>query len=216
VSSSSSHPHARLIQQAAKEILAPLGVFQRGRSRLWIDDHGGWLTLIEFQPSSWSKGSYLNVAAMWLWNERDYFSFDVGHRARGFVAYENEAQFQPEIARQAIAARERVLEFRKQFPSIDGIAQFLKKNAKERNPHQLLDAAIALVYVGKVKDSRAVFAKIFSQKPTYDWEKDVQNRARQLEELLNDPAAFRKRIEQAVLTTRKLLKLPERADVRIS
>jgi hypothetical protein len=44
-------------------VLTPLGLTQRGRSRLWLDDHGWWLIVVEFQPSAWSRGSHLNVSA---------------------------------------------------------------------------------------------------------------------------------------------------------
>lgn len=112
-------PHSRLI-------LSPLHIFQKGRSRVSIDDHRWWLTNIEFQPSSWSKGSYLNVGAMWLWSEHDYLSFDVGSRVEELVTYESEIQFEPEARRLALAARRQVVKFRKQSPSIAAAARFLE------------------------------------------------------------------------------------------
>src|SRR5215469_14680409 len=69
-------PHSKIIAQAAKESVEPLGIFQMGRSRTWIDDLGWWIVVIEFQPSGFSNGAYLNVAAMWLWHEEDHFTFD--------------------------------------------------------------------------------------------------------------------------------------------
>ena len=124
-------PHSRLIDQAAREVLSPLHIFQKGRSRVWIDDHRWWLTNIEFQPSSWSKGSYLNVGALWLWSEHDYLSFDVGSRVEELVTYESEIQFAPEARRLALAARRQVVKFRKQFPSITAAARFLSTQASD-------------------------------------------------------------------------------------
>src|SRR6185437_1293682 len=72
--------HTKLLNQAAQEILVPLGLMQRGPSRMWFHDHGWWLVVVSFESSSWSKGSYLDVAAMWLWDRKDYVSFDVGGR----------------------------------------------------------------------------------------------------------------------------------------
>ncbi|MDG5809477.1 hypothetical protein P9869_44140 [Streptomyces ossamyceticus] len=43
-------PVLRIITSAARESLKPLGLAQRGRSRLWIDDHGWWLGVVEFTP----------------------------------------------------------------------------------------------------------------------------------------------------------------------
>ncbi|MBO0772648.1 MAG: hypothetical protein J2P35_14415 [Actinobacteria bacterium] len=42
-----------IIAEVAGQVLAPLGVRRRGRSRTWLDDHGWWLGIVEFQPSSW-------------------------------------------------------------------------------------------------------------------------------------------------------------------
>lgn len=211
MSTSASQPHSRLIAQAEKETLATLGVFQRGRSRIWHDDHGWWLTVVGFQPSSWAKGSYLNIGAMWLWNEEDHFFFDVGHRAEQFVEYESEAQFLPEARRLALSARERVLEFRERFPSIAAATQFLLVRAQtSRDPWQPFYASVAAGCVGRVDEARACFAKLMKNTPEYDWQKALHAKAHDFIEILNDPLAFKRRIEEAVRNTRKLLKLPER------
>lgn len=57
--------HNKILNAAAREVLRPLGFRQRGRSRMWFEDRGWWLVLVEFQPSQWSRGSYLNVGPMW-------------------------------------------------------------------------------------------------------------------------------------------------------
>src|SRR5689334_1392764 len=59
--------HNAEIAAAAKAVLAPMGFRRKGRSRIWLDDHGWWVGVVEFQPSGWSRGSYLNVAASYLW-----------------------------------------------------------------------------------------------------------------------------------------------------
>jgi hypothetical protein len=60
-----------VIAEVAKQVLAPLGVKRKGRSRTWLDDHGWWLGIVEFQPSSWGAGSYLNVGPEFLWQPID-------------------------------------------------------------------------------------------------------------------------------------------------
>lgn len=80
-------PHTKIINAVAKRILAPQGFFQRGRSRTWLQDNGWFLTLVEFQPSAYSKGTYLNVAMNFLWGkplpERMHvLSLDYGRRVR--------------------------------------------------------------------------------------------------------------------------------------
>ena len=66
---------------------------QKGRSRTWLDDQGWWVGVVEFQPSAWDRGSYLNVGACWLWEEKDYLSFDVGGRVAGFQRFTETAEF---------------------------------------------------------------------------------------------------------------------------
>jgi hypothetical protein len=86
-------PASRLLTQAGREVLRPLGLRQKGRSRTWIDDHGWWLAVVEFQPSSWSLGSYLNVGVMWLWRDSDHLSFDLNYRTNDHVGLRDEQQF---------------------------------------------------------------------------------------------------------------------------
>lgn len=71
-----------------------MGLSQKGRSRIWLDDQRWWLCVVEFQPSSWSRGSYLNVGCMWLWPVRDDISFDEGYRVEEFCEFRDEAQFE--------------------------------------------------------------------------------------------------------------------------
>jgi hypothetical protein len=35
---SAQHAHTKLLNAAAREVLAPLGAVQKGRSRTWLDD----------------------------------------------------------------------------------------------------------------------------------------------------------------------------------
>lgn len=62
-------PHAKIISAVAKRILVPEGFFRKGSSRVWLEDNGWFLTVVEFQPSSYSKGTYLNVAMNFLWGK---------------------------------------------------------------------------------------------------------------------------------------------------
>ena len=107
-----TNAHGRIIAAAARSALVPLGFQRKGASRIWFADRGYWLLVVEFQPSAWSKGSYLNVAAHWLWSSltegpQVVLSFDYGGRAGGFISFENEDQFSPQAAALAeVAAAE--------------------------------------------------------------------------------------------------------------
>jgi hypothetical protein len=118
--------HDKLIAAAAKEMLAPLGYRRKGRSRLWLADRGYWLSIVEFQPSGWSKGSYLNVAAHWLWSPGSDLSFNYLEQISPHIEFVDGAQFEPlarELARQAA---ETSVRYARQFGSIEAIADTLE------------------------------------------------------------------------------------------
>lgn len=216
----SSMHHSKIIAQVAKETLAPLGIFQKGRSRTWIADHGWWIVVIEFQPSGFSKGSYLNVGAMWLWHEKDYFTFDSGNeegcRIAKFVQYVDEEQFRSEVVKLADAAKIETLRLRGHFSSIRDAARHLPGQARRNeNPWTELGAAIALGYVGKTFRARWLFKRIERRKPVHDWEYELHQRARRFAERLDRPDEFQQYVKEAVWRTRKLLELPERTDLEI-
>lgn len=77
--------HNKIINKAAGDVLKPMGLFRKGQSRIWIDENDWFLIIVEFQPSNWDKGSYLNVAVNYLWSRKEYLSFDYGHRESAFV-----------------------------------------------------------------------------------------------------------------------------------
>ena len=56
--------------------MAPLGCASVGQSQLWISGERARVIVIEFQPSGFSRCSYFSVAPMWLFYERDCWSFD--------------------------------------------------------------------------------------------------------------------------------------------
>src|ERR1044071_1261780 len=103
-----SFDHNKLITAAAKQALSPLGLKRSGKSRLWYDDHGWWCIIVEFQPSSSSKGTYLNVGVCWLLFEKAHWTFDVGHREHGFSQARGDQQFSVALSAIINHATERV------------------------------------------------------------------------------------------------------------
>jgi len=212
--------HSKIITRVAKEMLAPLGLFQKGSSRTWIDDRGWWIVVIEFQPSGFGKGSYLNVGAMWLWHEEDHFTFDfgndVGCRIASFVGYVDEKQFTREAIRLAYLAKDEVLKLRSKLVSIHDAARYLpSKAAHDDSAWTKLSAAIALGYVGKTFRARWLFKSIERKKPVGDWELRLQERARGFAETLDKSGDFQRNVKERIWRTRKLLKLPERTELDI-
>ena len=81
---------------------------------------------LEFQPSGWSKGSYLNAGAHWLWrHEPGPITFDYNDRVEGFISFESGEQFEPEADRLATRAAKEALKLEGIFGSITETAQVL-------------------------------------------------------------------------------------------
>ncbi|NBK97415.1 MAG: hypothetical protein EOM50_05270 [Erysipelotrichia bacterium] len=110
--------HSKIIKEIGKEILIPLGVFQKGTSRLYIDDNEYYFTVVEFQPSSFSRGTYLNIGITFLWKstQRDFLGFGfprkIAARYGDFIKYENEEQFRNEVMQLANIAKEEIMFYR--------------------------------------------------------------------------------------------------------
>lgn len=126
--------HTRLLTAAARSILRPLGCVQKGRSRTWLDDQGWWVGVVEFQPSAWDRGSYLNVGACWLWEEKDYLSFDVGGRVAGFERFTETAEFASAAQALAEQAAAEVLALRDRFPTPGHVRALMNRHPKTGHP----------------------------------------------------------------------------------
>ena len=117
--------HNKIINAAAKRILAPEGLFRVGSSRTWIDDNGYFVIQVEFQPSSYDRGSYLNVGISFLWETseglNETLAFNIGYRVNkvGYVSYRGtDAAYEKKMEDFAEAAMEKVREYR-QFRDMD-------------------------------------------------------------------------------------------------
>jgi hypothetical protein len=220
-------PHSKLLNEAAREILGPLGVAQMGRSRTWVDDRGWWLGVVNFQPSSFGRGSYLNVGVHWLVEQRglphDSLSFDFGFRvdvpgAGSFIEFESEEQFAPLARSMAVTAAEEVCRYRALFPTAEATAEVLRQ--ANLNLLQSLDAAIILGLAGDTKGARALFGRYITYHESgaerewrTDWDNQRYERARALSTLLDDESRFRDRVKDEVRAARKRLKLEPDVDL---
>jgi hypothetical protein len=145
--------HNKIINKVAGGVLKPMGLFRKGQSRIWIDDNDWFLIIVEFQPSNWDKGSYLNVAVNYLWSGKEYLSFDYGHRESAFVRCGNDEKlFYDGICALAEKAAEKVKEYR-EFRDIDYAKEKIiqKKDTASRS-HELYHK---MMVCGLAKDIRA-------------------------------------------------------------
>ncbi len=129
----------KIIHQQCNSFLLPIGVFQKGSSRTYIDDNGYFFTVIEFQPSSFARGTYLNIALHFLWNERQYLSYDFPFgqsvRVRSFVEYQNDAQFAREV-KQYIAEALEYVKFYRQLCDAKTAEYYVKKWVEEHSHNE--------------------------------------------------------------------------------
>jgi hypothetical protein len=215
-------PHTKLLNAAAREVLGPLGIKQMGRSRTWLDDRGWWVGVVDFQPSSWSRGSYLNVGVNWLWQageDATDLAFHFGGRVDapdggGFIGYENDQQFGPLARKLAMAAAERAQHYRALFPTIEVTATVLKRYERQQSILESIDTGIALGLVGAAGAAQRMFARYIAYHESgedLEWRTEIDemryDRAQQLSELLSDVASFRERIRRDIEHARSQLLL---------
>lgn len=181
-----------------------------GRSRTWLDDHGWWICVFEFQPSGWSRGSYLNVGCMWLWHEKDYLSFDQGNRVERFSAYQDEGQFAAEAARLANRAAEEIQRYRRLFPTVQRVCEFyLGRPAMSPGHWQNFHAGVACAMAGRPNDAIRFFDHFLASKGNRpEWLIVAQADAERLKALATDTVGFRGVVANRVQRTRELQKLP--------
>ena len=105
----SGRDHNEVLKDAAKRTLEPLGLLQMGRSRTWLDDRIWYLIVVDFSPSSFSKGSYINVGANVLLYAKNHESFDFLPRGPQLFESAEEPNWDVRIAELARVAAKRVV-----------------------------------------------------------------------------------------------------------
>jgi hypothetical protein len=200
--------HDKIIGTAAKQTLHPLGFFRKGRSRTWLADNGWWLVVVEFQPSGWDKGSYLNVGAHWLWSRSGHLSFDFGYRVGSFAAYETDEQFAGAVGLLAESAADRARELIKAFPDVGAAAAILTGqlaglNAEQRGSWPALYAGIAAGLAGRTDDASRLLGAVNDDR--------VRLQAEALAGHADDAAEFRRVVSTDMVNQRQALKLPSLA-----
>ena len=194
----------KIIRNAANSVLRPNGLFQKGTSRVWIDDNGWYLTIVEFQPSGYMKGSYLNVAIHYLWCEIDYFTFDYGSRIGGFKEFTGDAeQFQDEMTELAQTAICQVREYRRFSDLQYAKRQILKAKAANKT-HELYHK---LMICGLCEDAaaRKYFFQMKEKLQNIDFASEreyLKELVERIEPIIDDSQALRAYIVAKILRQR--------------
>jgi hypothetical protein len=196
-----------MITEAAKAALRPLGCVQKGRSRTWLDDQSWWVGLVEFQPSSWDRGSYLNVGACWLWYEKDCLSFDAGYRVENFQSFKSADQFALAAEKLAERASREVTVLRKRFASPSHAQAWLAA----KPPISIWDhyhLAVIAGLAGAIDQSKRSFADVMSDPDERPWAIEIRRRAAEFARRLDLDNGIEAEVIDTVKRTRDLLGLP--------
>lgn len=201
--------HNAVITAQARHVLKPLGLVRQGKSRVWIDDHGWWTIQVEFQPSSWSKGSYLNVGINWLLYEGSVGAFNIGSRVDvPFIDATGSESFEQDAHGLALRAKDEVEKLRTQFSTLAEAASYYRISGR-RSAWDDYYYALILAISGDIDGARAAFESAPTHRMQYGWEKALAQRAAELHELALNRTAFIETIRGIVLRTRCIGNMPE-------
>jgi hypothetical protein len=204
---------ARALGEAGRHYLADLGLRRRKSSpRLWWLDRGWWLINVEFQPSSWSVGSYLNVGLQHLWKVEDYRVFEwpqrvpVGAHGQFVDLVGDETVVRNAAAAVGVAARQSVQSWLARLPDDGTHLRALVDHGG--SGWDGFNAAIAAQLLGDSEHAQAVFHTVGSDvDQSIPRQRELADDCHHLATLTASPAQFRTLIEDRTRATRTLLKL---------
>jgi len=197
-----------VIAEAARQALAPLGVKRKGRSRIWLDDHGWWVGVVEFQPSNWAVGAYLNVGLMFLWRPIDHFAFEIGNRVEEFSPADDAETFHRAIQAKAAKARDEVTSLRERFASVHGVIRHYQQTRKKMSMIDHAHLGTAWGLTGDMERCRGGLDQALERREqarsgawrASAWILDARHAT-------TDEGTFRAWVQQTMNTTRAALKL---------
>ena len=218
-------PTNSILNAGAREVLRPMGLVRRGRSRTWWDDHGWWLINVEFQPSGFSKGSYLNEGICWLWTAepKSYVSYDLGYRITGAGGtFESVAKWRALVDGLVRRAAEEVVRYRQHVPNLDAAARECLRLERERVEQvranqgreataswSTWNAAVASGLAGDVGTAVGYFDAVAKSPEGPGYWLPVRDRAAAWSHLVRrDHGAFMEDVRRQTEKQREALKLP--------
>ena len=196
--------HNKIIAATAKVEIGLLGFRRKGRSRLWLADHGSWLNVVEFTPSRWSKGVSLMNAVHWLWAGHGFLSLNLAIPSKFHAEFETEDQFGNAATNIAREAATKALELEKTFSSFEATAKFVVDRARGSDRMRPswwgYQAGMASGMQNSFDDAEWFLRGVSDQRVTVH--------AAALLPLIDRPANFRSKVNELVARQRAALKLP--------
>lgn len=157
--------HDKIINLAAKKILAPHGLFREGQSRTWLDDNGYFIIFVVFDSSQWSKGSYLGIGIDFFWEKCESVNkalvYSYGQRENAWCEYTgNDDEFQTKMEEYAEIGLQKVIEYR-QFRDMDYAKKRLEQKVsytpKKYRFWEVYDLAMICFLKGDFEDGVKIF-----------------------------------------------------------
>lgn len=197
----------KIIKHIAKEKFSGLGLRQKGQSRLWYFSGDYHLVLVEFQPSSWDKGTYLNVGLDFNWYPKDYFAFEFSYRLSDFKKSVDEKQFEIEVKRLCDLAKERLITFKDIFSDKKSAADKLLKFHKDKaNDWEKFNIGVLFGLGGHDKKAIEYLKTVSGNRYSLDWEIERATIARDYIKAIESGNLLTK-LDEVVERTKKLKKV---------
>ncbi len=199
--------HNKLLKRIANEKFKPIGIIQDGKSRVFLFDKGWYTIVIEFQPSSFSKGTYLNIGVDLHFYPRDYFTFTCGYRESGFEEFENEQDFAKRVEELCDLSIERIRQLEIKFKDPKAGIRTLN-NEKEKDAWRYYDLAVLHALEGNQNKALRFFKKVSGEKCEYDFEYERKKITDDHIRLIRDKSSFYENVKSINANTRQLKNLP--------
>lgn len=168
----------KVVRAAARKVFSPLKLLHRSESLVWMDDNGFFLTLVEFQPGSAPNSVSLNMGVSFLWNQKDYLTFDFGYREKAYIHCPDEVALYKEAAGLARYAKERVLGYRKLRVLSCARRQMFAPDFRPSGLWGDWDRAMVAILCGDCETGREYLERFFDYTPNEVWEAEWLDRYR--------------------------------------
>jgi len=214
--------YSQIVAEAATESLGPLGFKRRGRSRLWLYDHGWILRVVWFQASRSPGITYLNVGVLPLWRPSTDAHADVVRRIHSsrwsldggdqWIAYRSEHQYRRAAATLAGMAAEEAERW-KRFTDLADLTEILLYTPTGTMTWFGSFHAGILSGIGDdLEDARRQLepwkAYPGGSNPISPFQREFRKTVNDLLGALPDLTLFRSLVEETIAQSRQSLKLP--------